>query len=285
MNTVYLNGDFIPSDEAKISVMDRGFLFGDGVYEVIPVYNGQLFRLEQHLQRLTYCLNRIHLDVGWSKNQWQQMMQQLVDENGNGNLALYLQVTRGYAEKRLHTFPKKTNPTIFSMVTKLPSPNNIEDIKPCKAICMADIRWKNCDIKSISLLGNVLLAQQAHECDDDEAILINNGIATEGSISNLFIVESGKIITSKKDHRILGGITRELVIELLESHGNTVYQEDIPVARLKKASEIWLTSSTKEIRPVVELDGEKVGEGKAGEVWKQAINIYLEYKQRLYYGR
>ncbi len=284
MNSVFLNGDFIPASEAKISVMDRGFLFGDGIYEVIPVYNGQLFRLEQHLQRLHYCLKRIKLSVDWSMQQWQQMMEQLIAENGGGNLGLYLQVTRGFSEKRDHKFPQQISPTIFSMVNTLPSPKNIEDLKACKVMTIEDIRWKNCDIKSISLLGNVLLAQQAHESDDDEAILTNNGFATEGATSNLFIVEDGKIFTPKKDNRILGGITRDLVIELLESHGKTVFQEDISIERLNNAEEIWLTSSTKEIRPVVEINGNKVGDGKAGPVWNQAVTIYLDYKMKLYHG-
>ncbi len=282
MNTVYLNGEFIPANEAKISVMDRGFLFGDGVYEVIPVYNGKLFRLEPHLQRLQYSLSKIRLQLDWSLQQWQQMLETLINKNEGKNLALYLQISRGYAEKRDHRFPEKTLPTIFAMVNPLPPLLTIEEMTPCSAITVEDIRWKNCDIKSISLLGNVLLSQQASESDADESILINNGIATEGSVSNLFIVKDGNIYSSIKDNRILGGITRELIIELLEKNGQVVTEKEISLDELKNADEIWLTSSTKEIRPVVELDGKAVGNGNIGKVWGKAVKVYFDYKMKLY---
>ncbi len=282
MSIVYLNGEFIEAVEAKVSVLDRGFLFGDGVYEVIPVYNGQLFRLEQHLKRLQYSLSRIRMDLDWSLQQWQQMLQQLISKNEGKNLALYLQVTRGFAEKRDHRFPVNPVPTIYAMVNPLPPLLTEQEILPCTAITVDDIRWKNCDVKSISLLGNVLLAQQAFESDADESILINDGIATEGSISNMFMVKDGQIFSSLKDNRILGGITRELVIELLENNGMPVIEKEITVAELKNADEIWLTSSTKEIRPVIELDGVTVGSGSAGPIWNKAIKIYLEYKLKLY---
>jgi D-alanine transaminase len=282
MSIVYLNGDFIEAKEAKVSVLDRGFLFGDGVYEVIPVYNGQLFRLQQHLKRLQYSLSRIHLEFDWSLQQWQQMLEQLISQNEGENLALYLQVTRGFAEKRDHRFPANAVPTIYAMVNPLAPLLTEQEIQPCKAITVEDIRWKNCDIKSISLLGNVLLAQQAAESTADESILINDGIATEGSISNMFMVKNGQVFSSLKDNRILGGITRELVIELLQKNGITVSEKEITLAELKDADEIWLTSSTKEIRPVIELDGETVGAGVAGPLWNKAIKIYLEYKLKLY---
>jgi len=282
MSIVYLNGEFIEASEAKVSVLDRGFLFGDGVYEVIPVYNGQLFRSEQHLKRLQYSLSRIRMDVDWSLEQWQQMLEQLIDQNEGKNLALYLQVTRGFVEKRDHRFPKNPTPTIYAMVNPLPPLLTEKEILPCTAITVEDIRWKNCDIKSISLLGNVLLAQQAFESEADESILINEGIATEGSISNMFMVKDGQVYTSIKDNRILGGITRELVIELLEKNDISVIEKEISVDELKNADEIWLTSSTKEIRPVIELDGNSVSDGVAGPVWNKAIKIYLEYKLKLY---
>ena len=282
MSIVYLNGDFIDASEAKVSVLDRGFLFGDGVYEVIPVYNGQLFRLEPHLKRLQCSLSRIRMDFDWTLQQWQQMLEQLISQNKGKNLALYLQVTRGFVAKRDHRFPENPSPTIFAMVNPLPPLLTEQEILPCTAITVEDIRWKNCDIKSISLLGNVLLAQQAAESSADESILINDGIATEGSISNMFIVKDGQVFSSKKDNRILGGITRELVIELLSQNNISVIEKEITVEELKNADEIWLTSSTKEIRPVIELDGEKIGDGVVGPVWKKAIKIYLEYKLKLY---
>ena len=283
-NIVYINGQFVPKEKAQVSVMDRGFLYGDGVYEVIPVYNGKLFLFEDHIKRLNYSLEQIRLDVDWSKQQWQQMMENLIEKNGAGNLGLYLQVTRGAAEKRLHTFPEKVTPTVFAMVWTLSEPGRVEDIPPCKVITTEDIRWKRCDIKSISLLGNVLMSQLAREANVDEAFVVNNGIVTEGASSNFFLVKNGQVVTSPGDNRILGGITRKMVIDLLARQGSMVKEKELLLQEVMDADEIWLTSSTKEIRPVIEVDGLAVGDGQPGSLWKQTVRQFLEVKKALFYG-
>ncbi|HFB64237.1 MAG TPA: D-amino-acid transaminase [Aeromonadales bacterium] len=283
-NIVYINGQFMPKEKAQVSVMDRGFLYGDGVYEVIPVYNGKLFLFEDHIKRLNYSLEQIRLDVDWSKQQWQQMMENLIEKNGAGNLGLYLQVTRGAAEKRLHTFPEKVTPTVFAMVWTLSEPAQVEDIPPCKVITTEDIRWKRCDIKSISLLGNVLMSQLAREANVDEAFVVNDGIVTEGASSNFFVVKDGRVMTSPGDNRILGGITRKMVIDLLARQGLEVEEKELLLQEVMDADEIWLTSSTKEIRPVIEVDGLAVGDGQPGTLWKQTASLFLEDKKALFYG-
>ncbi len=283
-NIVYINGQFMPKEKAQVSVMDRGFLYGDGVYEVIPVYNGKLFLFEEHIKRLNYSLEQIRLDVDWSKQQWQQMMENLIEKNGAGNLGLYLQVTRGAAEKRLHTFPEKVTPTVFAMVWTLSEPARVEDIPPCKVITTEDIRWKRCDIKSISLLGNVLMSQLAREANVDEAFVVNDGIVTEGASSNFFVVKNGRVMTSPGDNRILGGITRKMVIDLLARQGLEVEEKELLLQEVMDADEIWLTSSTKEIRPVIEVDGLAVGDGQPGTLWKQTASLFLEDKKALFYG-
>ncbi len=283
-NTVFINGQFVPKDQARISVMDRGFLYGDGVYEVIPVYNGKLFLFADHIRRLNYSLEQIHLDVDWSMPQWQQMMETLIEKNGAGNLGLYLQVTRGATDKRLHTFPEVVTPTIFAMVWPLSVPVDVEDIRPCKVITTQDIRWKRRDIKNISLLGNVLMSQLARDANVDEAFAVNNGMVTEGASSNFFVVKNGKIMTSPGDERILGGITRKMVINLLSSQGYAVEEKELSLQELLDADEIWLTSSTKEIRPVIEVDGQPIADGEPGALWKQTVNQFLEDKKSLFYG-
>ena len=265
--------------------MDRGFLFGDGIYEVIPVYNGSLFKIEEHIDRLFYSLEQIKIDSHISREQWISIFKRIVEDNGSGNLALYLEVTRGKYDIRSHTFPQSVEPTIFIMSWKLPPPVAIEDIAMCKAITTEDIRWGRCDIKSISLLGNVLLSQMAVERGADEALTIKNNKVTEGSSSNLFIVKNNQVITPPTDHRILGGITRLMVCELLQQQGESLQFQDLTLEQIYQADEVWLTSSTKEIRPVIQVDEQLIGDGKPGSLWLKTITHFLDLKNELYYGQ
>ncbi len=279
---VFLNDKFMEKNQAQISVMDRGFLFGDGVYEVVPVYNGKLFLLAEHIKRLNYSLEQIQLQLDWNAEQWQAMMEALIAKNGGGNLGLYLQITRGAADTRIHRFPDKVQPTIFAMVWALPPPVEIEDIHPCKVVTTEDIRWQRCDIKCTSLLGNVLLSQIARDAKADEAFVIKDGIVTEGASSNLFIIKAGQVITSAHDNRILGGITRQMVIDLIARLGDEVIEKDLTLDDILQADEVWLTSSTKEIRPVIEVDGIAVGDGKPGPVWKKTVRQFIKDKKALF---
>lgn len=284
MDTVYLNGAFLDSDEARISPLDRGFLFADGIYEVVPVYAGRLFRVNDHLARLERSLNAIQLSNPHDRQQWQSLLQQLVEHNGGGNQALYLQITRGAATGRDHGFPAEpVEPTIFAMSLPVSAPaaDAPETATGVAAVTRDDIRWSRCDIKSVSLLPNILLRQQALESGASEAILVRDGFVTEGSASNVFVVTDDGIATPPRSHAILGGITRDLVLELCAEHGFPASEREIPETELGNAREIWLTSSTKEVVPVVRLNGAAVGDGYPGEQWKRLARRYVDFKRHL----
>lgn len=284
MSIVYLNGAYLPLEDAKISVLDRGFLFADGVYEVIPAYGGHLLRLQEHLQRLQTNLDAIRMDNPMSRQQWQDILQHLLDENTGEDQSVYLQVTRGVAATRNHGFPEVVTPTVFVMTTQL-SKVDKEQLRPgVAAITLDDIRWKACNVKSISLLGNILLRQQAHDKNAAEAILINDGKAVEGAASNVFIVKDGVLITPPTSHCLLPGITRDLILELAQKNQVPCVERDISAQELATADEVWLTSSTREIMPVIELDGQPVANGEAGPIWEKMIDIYQQYKAELRLG-
>lgn len=279
MGTVYLNGRFLAADEARISPLDRGFIFGDGIYEVIPVYNGHLFRLQEHLRRLDNSLASVAINISLSHVDWRAILEELVDRNGGGNQSVYLQITRGVAP-RDHAFPTQAEPTVFVMSSPLkPVPEEIHR-NGVSAITLDDIRWKYCHIKAIALLPNILLRQQALDANAVEAILIRDGEVTEGAASNLFIVADGTLITPPKGPLLLPGITRDLILELAHDNGIASSEASVSVDMLNHADEIWLSSSTKEILPVTQLDGRPVADGKPGELWQRMIAIYQAYKQQ-----
>ena len=274
---VYLNGEYLPLSEAKVSVLDRGFLFGDGVYEVIPAYAGRLFRLEDHIVRLNNSLAGIRLPLPYSVADWQAIFQPMLDSSKDQYI--YLQVTRGYAAKRDHGFPEQIVPTVFAMCSEIkPFAGRVNGIK---AVTLDDTRWQMCNIKAITLLANILLRQEALDQDCAEALLVKDGYVTEGAASNLFAVIDGVLVTPAKNHEILPGITRDVILELAATN-NVAYREDvIALEQLKAASEVWVTSSTREIVPVIELDGVAVGEGKPGPVWHTVDNLLQTYKKSL----
>jgi D-alanine transaminase len=284
MTTAYLNGSFLPLEDARVPVMDRGFLFGDGVYEVIPVYGGRLFRLAQHLQRLQNSLDGVRIGNPLSPDAWRELLEELVSRNSGSNQAVYLQVTRGVAAKRDHAFPADVRPTVFAMSNPLPEPRDIAGEPGIHAITLPDIRWQHCNIKAITLLPNVMLRQQAVEADTAEAILIKDGYATEGAASNIFIVRNGILVTPPKGPTLLPGITRDLIIELAAANAIPYREADISEAELHAAGEIWLTSSTREISPVVRLDDAAVGNGRPGPVWRHMIALFQAYKDAIRRG-
>jgi D-alanine transaminase len=278
VNHVYLNGEFLPAEQAKVSVFDRGFLLGDGVYEVIPVYNGSSFLLEGHLARLQNSLDGIQLANPHNSQQWAEIIDALIIKNGAGDQSLYLQVTRGVAP-RDHVFPDNVEPTIFLMSTPLkPVPEEWKQ-QGIKAITVEDIRWQNCDIKAISLLPNSLLKQRAKEAGAQEALLIKDDYLTEGAASNAYAVINGTIYTAPKDEKVLPGITRDFVLEMAREHGLMVMEMPVSIERLREADEIWVSSSTKEVLAVTELDGQPVGNGKPGPIWTQIDALYQQHKQ------
>lgn len=278
MATVFLNGEFLAAENAQVSVLDRGFLLGDGVYEVIPVYNALPFRLKEHLQRLQRSLNGVRMANPYTDDKWADIIAQLVKQNGDGNQAVYLQVTRGVAP-RDHVFPEGVEPTAFVMTNPIkPLPEWFKK-DGIKAITVKDIRWAQCDIKAITLLPNSLLRQQAQDAGAQEALLIRDGYMTEGSASNSYAVIDGVIFTAPKDEKVLPGITRDLVLELADAAGIPYREEAVTAEQLKSAEEIWISSSTRELLPVTMVDGQPVGSGKPGPFWQQLDALYQRYKQ------
>jgi len=280
----YLNGTFLPVSDARISPLDRGFIFGDGIYEVIPAYGGKLFRLDEHLQRLDDNLAAVRIKQPLSNKEWKRVLNEVIARNQpihGDEQSIYLQITRGVAE-RDHGFPDSDiEPTLFIMSTALkPLPASIAE-QGVAAITHEDIRWKNCHIKSTSLLGNILLRQHAYDEDAVEAILIRDGEVTEGAASNLFAYIDDVLITPPKGPLLLPGITRDLILELAQQHNIPTCETFITPSQLTNVDEIWLTSSTKEILPVTTLNGVAVGNGKPGKLWQQMSQHYQAYKQQL----
>jgi D-alanine transaminase len=274
---VYLNGDYLPLTEAKVSVLDRGFLFGDGIYEVIPSYYGRLFHFQDHLTRLENSLAGIRLTNPHTREQWLEILTPLLD--ARENQYIYLQITRGVADKRDHAFPNNVAPTVFAMCSNI-VPFTGRDAG-VKAITLDDSRWRFCNIKAITLLGNILHRQEAVDHDCAEALLVKNGYVTEGAASNVFAVIDGVLLTPPKGNDILPGITRDVILTIAAENNMPYREASITLDALQTASEIWITSSTREIIPVVELDGKPVADGKLGLVWQTMNQLFQDYKQRV----
>jgi len=273
--TVYLNGQYLPLADAKVSVMDRGFLFGDGIYEVIPSYSGSLFHFQEHMERLENSLSSIRLANPHNRAQWLEILTPLLDSSLDQYI--YLQITRGIDSKRDHTFPENVTPTVFAMCSNIVPLANLDS--GVKAISVDDSRWELCNVKATTLLANILLRQQAVEKGCAEAILVKDGYVTEGAASNIFAVIDGILITPPQGSEILPGITRNVILEIAREN-NIPYSEDIvSLDALKTASEIWLTSSTREIVPVVQLDNETIANGKPGPIWRIMNQLFQAYKQ------
>ncbi|HHI93428.1 MAG TPA: D-amino acid aminotransferase [Gammaproteobacteria bacterium] len=280
MNTVYLNNKFLPADQACVPVLDRGFIFGDGVYEVIPVYGRKLFRLDEHLQRLQNSLTAVRIPNPLSNADWDTILNELIRQNDGDEQSLYLQVTRGSAQ-RDHAMPDDPVPTIFAMSNPLhPVSQQIRE-HGVAAITLDDIRWQRCHIKAISLLPNILLRQEALDQNAAEAILVRDGFATEGAASNLFIVSNDVLVTPPTGPFLLPGITRDLILELAETNDIAHHEKNISRDELRTADEIWLTSSTKEILPVTRLDDAPVANGQPGPLFQRMLTLYQCYKQQL----
>ena len=284
MNIVYLNGEFLPEQEAKVSVFDRGFLFGDSVYEVMPFYQGVGFRLQEHIDRLKHSLRAVRIK---DEQDWVAILEGLVAENGGGNLSVYLQVTRGSAGKRSHAYDDSLEPTIFACCAPIKDiwRAGADDVVPLKAIVTEDLRWHRCDIKSTCLLPNILVLQQARDEGVQEALFSRDEKLTEGSACNLFLVKRGVLYTPKRSSDILGGITRELILELADKHGIQFQEIDIDYERLLSADEVWVSSSTRGIVPVLEVDGKQIGDGLQGPVWRKMFELFTDFQHRLMTGQ
>jgi D-alanine transaminase len=278
--TIYLNGKYIPIEEAKISVLDRGFIFGDGVYEVIPVYSRRAFRLTEHLRRLQHSLDGIRLGNPYSEGEWANIINELISHNSGEDQYLYLHITRGVA-KRDHAFPSPpVKPTVFMMSNPLPNPPAELLKSGVCAVTAQDNRWLRCDIKAIALLPNVLLRQMAVDAGCAETILIrDNAFMTEGAASNIFVVKGGKLFAPPKDNLMLPGITYDVILEIAAADKIPYEVRRIGIAEVYAADELLLTSSTKEVLAITQLDGKPVGTGKPGAMFARLHKLYQDFKR------
>jgi D-alanine transaminase len=282
MPIAFLNGEYLPLDEARISPMDRGFLFGDGIYEVIPAHDGKPIGFSLHFDRMREGLAAVEINLGWTLEQWREICERLIHENGGGNLAVYLQVTRGADSIRHHAYPEGIAPTVFGFAAELIVPDKAaaSDVKPMKVSSAEDKRWRRCNIKSTALLGNIIHFQKGRAEGNDETILYNeDGHVTEGAASNVFVVKDGVISTPPLDNQVLPGITRLMLLDILRKDGTIPVEERVvSLQEIRDADEIWFTSSTKEVAPVIEVDGKPVGSGKPGPVWETAYELFTARK-------
>ena len=282
MSIVYLDGEYLPMEQAKISPMDRGFLFGDGIYEVIPSYHGRMDAFTAHIERMINGLAAIDISLDRSDEPWSEVCEQLIELDDRSDLAMYLHVSRGADTCRFHAYPEGVAPTIFAFTFEAP-PSPVADKSTTKTYTVTtaqDMRWKRCNIKSTALLGNVMHFNQGYTGGNHETILYNEaGELTEASACNVYVVKDGVIYTPETDHQILPGITRLLLIEILRADGSLQIEErTVTLDELHNADEVWISSSTKEIAPVVLVDGEPVGDGEVGDIWLQAQSLFSEYK-------
>jgi len=277
---VYLNGEFMPLEKARIPVLDRGFIFGDGVYEVIPVYSRHPFRLPEHLVRLQGSLDAIRLANPLTDAEWTRLIHDLVARHPGDDQSIYLQVTRGVA-KRDHAFPRDVKQTVFMMSSPLVTP--VQDLidNGVRCITAVDYRWLKCNVKSVSLLGNCLLRQSAADAGAIEVVLFRDGYLTEASASNVFVIKGGKLLSPPKNHLILPGITYDVVLELAAACGIPVELRAVSEQEVRNADEIWVTSSTKEVLAVVTLDEKAVGSGKPGSLFKVIHSAFQEFKRKV----
>ncbi|MDH3287024.1 MAG: D-amino acid aminotransferase [Betaproteobacteria bacterium] len=277
---VYLNGEFMPLESARIPVLDRGFIFGDGVYEVIPVYSRHPFRLPEHLARLQRSLDAARLDPPLAEAEWTRLVHQLIERNAAEDQGVYLQVTRGVA-KRDHAFPNGVAPTVFMMSNPLVTPSRELVERGGSAITTTDFRWLRCDVKVTSLLANCLLRQRSVDAGADEVVMFRDGYLTEGSSSNVFAVRGGVLLAPPKNHLVLPGITYDVVLELAAANGVPIEAREVAEDEVRSADELWLSSSSKEVLAVSTLDGRPVGDGKPGPVFKRIYQAFQEFKRKI----
>jgi D-alanine transaminase len=277
---VFLNGKFMPLEDAKVPVLDRGFIFGDGVYELVPVYSRVPFRLDEHLARLERSLGETRIRNPYTRGQWREFIFRLIDAQAFEDQGIYFQVTRGVA-KRDHAFPKNAEPTVFMMSNPLVNPPAEQVERGACAVSAQDNRWLRCDIKSISLIGNCLLRELSAESGGAETILFRNGELTEASASNVFVVKQGVILSPAKGNLILPGITYDVVTEIAQANAIPIEFREVSEAEVRAADELWVSSSSKEVLAIVELDGRKVADGRPGPVFRRMHQLYQEFKHRV----
>lgn len=278
--SAYLNGQFLPLADARIPVLDRGFVFGDGVYELVPVYSKKPFRLDDHLRRLQASLDGIRLANPHDPAEWRELILKLVALQDFDDQSLYIQVTRGVAP-RDHAFPQGTAPTVFMYAQPLLTATPEQKAAGVCAVSAVDNRWLRCNIKAISLLPNILLRQQAVDAGCAETVMLRDGFLTEGAASNIFVVKDGVLLAPPPSNLMLTGITYDVVLELARAHGIPTEVRPVAEAEVRRADELWMTSSTKEIMAIVKLDGAPVGAGVPGPLAQRMDNLYQTFKREV----
>lgn len=263
---VYLNGEFIRLADAKVSVLDRGFVFGDGIYDVVPAYNGRAFRMAEHLDRLERSLDLVSIHVDFQREDWESLVNEMLLSSKLSDCMVYIQVTRGVA-KRDHPFPKDTKPTIFCMVSPFTRPTETERTIGLTAIAIPDIRWLRCEIKSISLLGNVMAKQAAVDAGVNEVLQFRDGYLTEGAANNAWVVIDKTLLAPPRNNLILEGIRYGLMQELAAQSGIKFECRPITEEEVNNADEIMVTSATREVLPITQFNGNPVGTGKPGAIY------------------
>ncbi|HVF64036.1 MAG TPA: D-amino acid aminotransferase [Casimicrobiaceae bacterium] len=274
---VYLNGSFVALSDAKVSVLDRGFIYGDGAYELVPVYARAPFRMPHHLARLARTLEGIRLDNPCTAQRWGELIAELVGKQPFDDQAVYLQVTRGVA-KRDHSFPQGVAPTVFMMSNPLALPTRAQVERGVAVVTADDNRWQRCDLKTISLLGNVLMRQLATDAGAVETVMFRDGWLTEASSSNVLIVVDGTIVAPPKDHQILPGITYDAAAEFAREAQLPFEIRRVSRGEAMAADEMWLSSSTKEVLAITTVDGRPFGGGSPGPMFRRVYALFQARK-------
>ena len=276
----FLNGEFVALREARISPLDRGFLFGDSVYEVVPVFAGRLFLFKEHFDRLARSLGEIRIENPHDNEGWLAIVEQLIARNGGGDMYVYVQVSRGAEYGRNHAFPvPAVKPTVFAMSSPLPVFTEALRTTGLSAITVEDFRWGRCDIKSTALLANVLMKQQAADAGANEAIIVRDGEVLEGSSTSVFVIKGGVVATPPNSHRILPGTTRDAAIAIAKERAKVEIRK-ITLDELRKADEVWISAATRDVLPITRVDGAPIGTGKPGPVWAEVSQGFVRVRQQ-----
>ena len=284
MTFAFFNDGFFPIEEIKISPLDRGFLFGDAVYEVIPVYKKKLFLIDEHLSRLVRSLEETKIPKPQKWDQLKEIFTEVIYLNQFSNQSIYLQISRGVESKRSHIPSKKLEPTLFITSSSLP-PNPYrknKDRRGIKASLLEDKRWKRCDIKSVNLLPNVLALNKAHSSGFEDVIFYEGDEVTEGASSNIFLLFGKEVISPPQSNKILSGITRNYIISLLERLGLNFTEKIVKINDLFEADEVWLTSSIREVQPVSEIDGKELTlSDPINSYWRKILEVFNNQNQTI----
>lgn len=276
----YLNGEYVALRDARISPLDRGFLFGDSVYEVLPVFGGRMFLFREHFDRLARSLREIRLENPHTHDEWRGILDQLIVRNGASDLYLYVQVSRGMEYGRNHAFPAVVKPTVFAMASPLPVFTEAQRATGLSAITVEDFRWGRCDIKTTALLANVLMKQQAADAGANEALIVRDGEVLEGSSTSVLIVKKGVLVTPPNSHRILPGTTRDAALSLA-TNVMPVEIRSISLDELRSADEVWISAATRDVLPVTRVDGAAVGSGRPGPAWLRMADSFRDLRKDL----